>query len=290
MAKIIILLMLVLSVISVALMLYKLKSPSQELIRKKRFIPLVISGVLAFLADTIGVGSFAVNIAVCKGFRLFRDEQLPAVVNGAQIIPGAIESIVFVQRVHVDVKTLTCLVFATCIGGIIGGLLASRLRARLIQLIMMVAFLGLVILLLCKAFSLFPMGGVATALVGWKLWAGCIGLFFAGILVAFGVGLFAVVEGILFLLGMSPLVAFPIMTTAGALQQPFTTITFTLNNKIPLKPVLVISLAGIIGVFIGLAIVSHLSFSALHWLLIAILLFNVYGIGRSYFKCKKVSD
>ncbi len=287
MATILIGLMLLLSLICLVIMAYKFKSVPQEAIGRRRVIPLMISGVLAYIADTIGVGSFAVNIAVCKGFKLFRDEQLPAVINGVQIIPGAIEATVFMQRVHVDIKTLVILVIATCFGGIIGGLLASRLQARLIQLIMMVSFAGVVILLLGKAFSLFPIGGEAISLVGWKLWLGFAGLFAAGILVAFGVGLFAVVEVILFLLGMSPLVAFPIMTAAGAIQKPFTTVTFALNNKIPLKPVLVISLSGIIGVFIGLAVISHLSFSALHWLLIVILLFNIFGIARSYFGYKK---
>ena len=33
-------------------------------------------------------------------------------------------------------------------------------------------------------------------------------------------GLFALIEILLFFLGLSPLIAFPIMTTAGALQQP----------------------------------------------------------------------
>lgn len=51
-----------------------------------------------------------------------------------------------------------------------------------------------------------------------------------GALTSVGIGLFAMVQGVLFLMNVSPIVAFPIMTTAGAMQQPLTTLVF--YNKI----------------------------------------------------------
>ena len=81
---------------------------------------LSVSGFIAFLADTLGVGSFAVNIALAKFFNTFHDEELPGVVNGAQVLPGAVASIFFMQLVEVDFKTLCVLVLGTCIGGVLG--------------------------------------------------------------------------------------------------------------------------------------------------------------------------
>ena len=61
------------------------------------YIKLGLSGIVAFIADTLGIGSFAVNVAMAKLLGTFPDEELPAVNNGAQVIPGTIESLFFMQ-------------------------------------------------------------------------------------------------------------------------------------------------------------------------------------------------
>ncbi|WP_157671379.1 hypothetical protein [Francisella halioticida] len=83
---------------------------------------------------------------------------------------------------------------------------------------------------------------------------------------------------------MSPKVAFPIMTTAGAIQQPVTTIAFLINNTIPIKKVLIVGCFGIIGVFIGVNIVTMLSVNGLHWLLVAVIGYNIISLIRSFIK------
>ncbi|WP_157671371.1 hypothetical protein [Francisella halioticida] len=104
-----------------AYMLYKLlrgqdQYPVQTLFQK---IALACAGVISFVADTIGVGSFAVNIAIAKTFKLVKDVELPGVVNGAQIIPGAIDAVFFLGALHVDFVTLVVLVLEATLGGFI---------------------------------------------------------------------------------------------------------------------------------------------------------------------------
>ncbi len=48
--------------------------------------------------------------------------------NGAQVIPGALESLFFLKYVDVDLMTLTTLVIGTALGGIIGGYTVSHLK------------------------------------------------------------------------------------------------------------------------------------------------------------------
>jgi uncharacterized membrane protein YfcA len=95
------------------------------------------------------------------------------------------------------------------------------------------------------------------------------------------------VQGVLFLLGASPMIAFPIMMTAGAMQQPLTTMVFLQQRKIPLKKTLILSLSGCIGVFITLPIFYHLTITWLHLLLLMILIYNFLAIGHSYLKSKR---
>lgn len=270
----------------VGVMLYKLKRQAAEPISLGNYFRLFGSGVLAFIADTVGVGSFAVNIALAKILGTFKDEELPAMNNGAQVIPGAIESIFFMQYVDVDLTTLISLVLGTCFGGLLGGGVISRLSKQGIRLAMIICFSLIIFLLLGKQFNLLPVGGDAIELHSWKLIIGFVGMTLCGALTSAGVGLFAMVQGVLFLLNVSPVVAFPIMMTAGAMQQPLTTLMFLQQDKIPLKRTLVLSLGGCLGVAIVLPIFSHLTVTWLHSLLLMILCYNLFAIGRTYLRTK----
>lgn len=128
------------------------------------------------------------------------------------------------------------------------------------------------------------MGGELTALHSWKLVIGFFALIVCGALTSVGVGLFVMVQGVLFLLNVSPAVAFPIMTTAGAMQQPLTTLVFLQQDKIPLKKTLVLSLSGCLGVLITIPLFMQLTVSWLHSLLLFILIYNFFAVGRTYLR------
>ena len=190
------------------------------------------------------------------------------------------------QLIDVDLTTLVTLVVGTCIGGLLGGAIVSRLSKQAIRLAMMCCFLLIIGLLLCHQFNLLPMTGDLIELRSWKLIIGFVAMIVCGALTSVGIGLFAMVQGVLFLLGASPLIAFPIMTTAGAMQQPLTTLVFLQQRKIPLKKTLILSFAGCIGVLITLPIFNHLTISWLHSLLTVILIYNFFAIGRSYLRAR----
>ena len=280
----------VLTLLCVASMIYKLGQQQKERLSFALYCKLVMSGIIAFIADTIGVGSFAVNVALAKSLGTFRDDELPAVNNGAQVIPGTIESLFFMQLVDVDLMTLVTLVAGTCLGGVIGGTVVSHLSKQAIRLSMMVCFLMIIGLLIGHQWHLLPMDGSVLELRSWTLVVGFVALAICGALTSVGIGLFAMVQGVLFLMGVSPLVAFPIMTTAGAMQQPLTTLVFLQQNKIPLKKTLILSVSGCIGVFITLPIFNYITVSWLHSLLLVILIYNFIAIGRTYMQTRTDSQ
>ena len=284
---ILIAIILVLSFSCVITMVYKLKRQPSVSLPIVDVVKLFISGVVAFIADTIGVGSFAVNVALAKLFGTFNDEELPAVNNGAQVIPGTIESLFFIHMVDVDLITLVTLVIGTSLGGLIGGLVVSRLHKQAIRLAMLCCFLLIIFLLIGNQFHWLPMDGSLLELRSSRLLAGFLAVVLCGALTSVGIGLFVMIQGVLFLLGVSPLIAFPIMMTAGAIQQPITTLVFLKQNKIPLKKTLLLSLSGCLGVFIALPLVTHLTASWLHILLLAILIYNFIAIGRTYLKTRR---
>lgn len=279
-----------LTAICTVIMLTQLKGQGKVKITPLEYIKLGISGIIAFIFDTIGVGSFAVNTALSQILKTFDDNEMPAVNNGAQVIPGMIESIFFITVINVELKTLLILVAGACIGGMIGGNIVSKLKKQTIRLAMVICFSLIIVLLIGNKLHLLPIGGDALDLSGHKLLLGFIGMIICGMLTSVGVGLFALVQAVLFLLNLSPLVAFPIMTTAGALQQPLTTMMFLRNGKIPVKKTLVLSLAGCIGVMITLPLFTSLPTSVLHSILIGVMFFNVVTIGRTYLRNRATKE
>ncbi len=279
---------LVLSVFCVGVMVVKLYRQPSESISFSQYFKLILSGIVAFVADTLGVGSFAVNVALAKLMGTFHDDELPAVCNGAQVIPGALESLFFMQLVDVDLTTLVTLVTGTCLGGLLGGFVVSKLSKQAIRLAMICSFTLIIGLLISHQFHLLPVGGDLTELHSWKLVVGFFALVICGALTSVGVGLFVMVQGVLFVMNISPVVAFPIMTTAGAMQQPLTTLVFLQQNKIPLKKTMIISLAGCIGVLITIPIFKQLTITWLHTLLLFILIYNLLAVGRTYLRARPI--
>ena len=275
------------SLACIGLMIKKVFMEPSISLSQRTYVQLITSGIVAFFMDTIGVGSFACNIALAKYFKTFKDEQIPAVINGAQVIPGALEALFFLGLIQVDTLTLVTLIFATCLGGMLGASVISKLNAQTIRLIMLVTFPTIIFLILSNQFHWLPLGGDKIALQGYPLLWGFIGLLIAGALTSAGVGLFAMTQAILFCLGMSPLVAFPIMTAAGALQQPLSTGIFVYKNKVPLKKTLIISISGVAGVLLALPVITHLSTTKLHDLLVLVLTYNTIMMGMSYVKEKR---
>ncbi|BCA93965.1 hypothetical protein TUM19329_03260 [Legionella antarctica] len=280
----------ILSLFCVVVMILKLCRQSSDPLTSSQCIKLIASGIIAFIADTLGVGSFAVNVALAKLLGTFRDDELPAVNNGAQVIPGTIESLFFMHLVDVDLTTLLTLVAGACVGGLLGGFVVSQLSKQAIRLAMICSFALIIVLLISHQFRLLPVGGDLMELHSWKLVIGFFALVICGALTSVGVGLFVMVQGVLFLMNVSPVVAFPIMTTAGAMQQPLTTLVFLQQNKIPLKKTLILSLSGCLGVLITIPVFTQLTITWLHLLLLFILIYNLLAIGHTYLKSKPMKE
>ena len=153
---------------------------------------------------------------------------------------------------------------------------------------MILCFSGIIALLIYKQLGAKASHHEITALHSWKLGLGFLAMLICGSLTSVGIGLFAMVQAVLFLMHLSPAVAFPIMTVAGAMQQPLTTLVFLKQGKIPLKKTLILSGFGCLGVLLVLPIVTHLQQQWLHSLLLIIMIYNVFNISKTYFEYKKL--
>ena len=111
----------------------------------------------------------------------------------------------------------------------------------------------------CKLMEVGPFGaaGTATGLTGVKLVLGIVINFFLGALMTIGVGLYAPCMAMIGALGMNIKSAFPIMMGSCAFLMPSCGIKFIKEGKYDRKASVMLTVGGMIGVFIAYFLVKR---------------------------------
>ena len=126
--------------------------------------------------------------------------------------------------------------------------------------------------------------GSDIGLSGIKLVIGILGNFILGALMTVGVGLYAPCMALVYMLGMSPKVAFPIMMGSCAFLMPPASAKFIKSGAYNRKASLGITSGGIFGVLLAVYIIKSLPLNLLTWLVIAVILFTAFTLIRAAFK------
>jgi len=230
-----------------------------------------ILGFVVNFFDALGIGSFAPTCAAYAGFKMIDDDRkVPGTMNAGVAIPVIFEALLFITAVEVKLTTLVPMV----LGSLVGTRFQTKVSERMIQFILGLAlFLG-AILMLGSKLGILPGGGMAVGLVGTKLVIACICNFILGFTLCFGIGNYAPCMCIVYFLGMSPLVAFPIMMCSGAMVSPTTGILNIKAGNVNRNAIMGMAAGGVIGVAIAVYIVKSMPISVLQWLVIAVVLYS----------------
>ncbi|WML36549.1 anion permease [Clostridium sp. OS1-26] len=265
------------------------KASKEGKLEKSNFLALGVVGFITNFFDTLGIGSFAPTTALLKNFKLSEDRTLPGTLNVACTIPVAIEALIFITVIKVDPVTLFSMLAAATIGAIVGAGIVSKLPEKVIQLGMGVALIIVAFVMLAGQLHLMPAGGEAIGLTGGKLIVAIIGNFILGALMTLGIGLYAPCMALVFALGMSPKVAFPIMMGSCAFLMPAASAKFVKEGAYDRKASMAITIFGTIGVFIAAYIVKELPLKILTWLVIVVIFYTAAMMFRSASKAKAAS-
>ncbi|KLV09347.1 permease [Photobacterium aquae] len=254
-----------------------------------KIIPIGIIGGFANFCDTLGIGSFAIKTAGYKQFNLVDDQLLPGTLNSQAVLATVVQSLIFLTAVDVDPVTLVSMVVAACLGATVGAKLVSSWDRQVIRLVMCLALLVVASLMLAGQLKLFPLGGLALGLTGWKLALAIAGNFLFGALMTVGIGLYAPCMTMVYLLGMNPLAAFPIMMCSCAFLSFFSAGGFIIRNRVNARAALVVAVTGPIGVVIAAYLVKSLDMHLLAWLVIGVVLYTSLTMYRSWSKERRVA-
>lgn len=240
---------------------------------KKEILGFAI-GFLADFCDTLGIGSYMVTITSFKATKFLKDPRhLPGTLLIMHALPTLVEAIFFISVVKVESLTLVSLVTAAVIGSLLGSRVTIRLDKRKIQWIAGVAMLITSLLMVVKKLGFLDILGAsnsAMGLHGWRLMIGILGNFILGSLMSAGVGLYAPCMVMVYLLGLNPIAAFPIMMVSCAALMPTSGVTFIRKDLFQKDYLWTMILGGISGVLVAAIFVRQLSLDALTWLIVVI--------------------
>jgi uncharacterized membrane protein YfcA len=235
------------------------------------------TGAIGFVVnffDVLGIGAFAPQTALLKFTNQTTDRLIPGTMNVANTIPVLVQALIFIQIVEVEPVTLVVM-FLTAMGGAIWGAgIVAKLSEHKIRLTMGVALFITALFMFANKMNWIQGEGTAIGIQGWKLvLAGGIN-FILGAMMTAGVGLYAPCMALVFLLGMSPEVAFPIMMGSCAFLMPPASYKFIKSGAYNRKAALVMAIPGTIAVLIAALVVESLPLVVLRWMVIAIVLYT----------------
>ncbi|WP_373598954.1 sulfite exporter TauE/SafE family protein [Paraclostridium bifermentans] len=247
-----------------------------------------LTGFVTDFFDTLGIGSFAPTVAMMNALKInIPDKLIPGTLNVCHTIPVVVEAFIFTTVIDVDSVTLISLLGAAVVGSYIGAGIISKMDERKIQIVMGFALAATALLMLLSAVGLFPAGGDATGLTGTKLIIGIVGNFIFGALMTAGVGLYSPCMAMVYFLGMSPDVAFPIMMGSCALLMPTASVKFIKEETYAKKTSFWITIGGVIGVIIAANFVSSMPMDILRWVVIVVIAYTSVTMLKKAFTARK---
>jgi uncharacterized membrane protein YfcA len=235
------------------------------------------TGLIGFVVnffDVLGIGAFAPQTALLKFTKQTSDKLIPGTMNVANTLPVLIQAIIFIKVIEVEPTTMVVMFLAAMGGAFVGADIVAKLSENKIRLTMSIALLITAGFMLANKLHLIQGDGVAIGIHGWKLLlAGCVN-FILGAMMTAGVGLYAPCMALVFLLGLSPQVAFPIMMGSCAFLMPLASYKFIRTGAYNRKAAIGMAIPSIFAVLIAAFIVKSLPLDTLRWLVLFIILYT----------------
>ena len=188
---------------------------------------------------------------------------------------------IFLHYIALDITTLCISIAMITLGGFLSGLVAVRIRKQTVHRVMLVAFMITGVLLLLTQLNFLEISSTSTAIRGARLLIFAVFMLIAGMLPAFGVGYYSLVKTSMFLFGVSPILAFPLMASASSYQMPVTAVTFINKQKFYAKSAVLLAVSGVFGVFIAAPLISKVDPYTLKWILLAVVVYNIITLATA---------
>jgi uncharacterized membrane protein YfcA len=250
------------------------------------WIKTALIGFVVNFFDVLGIGAFAPQTALLKFTHQTKDKLIPGTMNVANTLPVLIQAIIFIKVIEVEPLTLITMLLSATAGAIIGAGIISKLSENKIRLTMGVALLVTAGFMIANSLHWIRGGGMAIGLDGKKLAIAAIVNFILGALMTAGIGLYAPCMALVFMLGLSPKVAFPIMMGSCAFLMPPASFKFIKEEAYNRKAAIGMAIPGMVAVLIAAFIVKSLPIDKLRIIVIGVIIYTSITMFIAVFRKK----
>lgn len=245
---------------------------------------LPFSSAIIFFFSTFGISDFAISSALYPKLKWLPIKKLPGTLNTQCVVPVAAMALCYIASIKVDVTTLVVCILCSVAGAYIGPRFVVKLPEQAIKIGIAIGLSVAAVLIFAGLMGWMPVGGELTGLPADKLAIASILLFIYGALNNIGIGSYAPTMVTVYLLGMNPAVAFPIMMGAATFSVPIGGTQFIKFDEYSRKITLFTSIFGLLGVLAAVYVVKSLNVAMLKWVVIAVLIYSVYSMLASLSK------
>ncbi len=248
-----------------------MKSHIKEAMAEKGSIAFyVILGFVSMFLSTLSISDYAINTLVYRTTKTVEDKLIPPTLNTESTIPCMVMALCYITAVKCDYKTLIILIIAQTVGSVLSPRIVAKLPADVIRWFMGIGLGVAAIMILGNQIGLFPSNGEAIGLEGTKLIIAAVCMFFLGAFNNIGIGAFAPTTALIYALGVSPLVAFPIMMSACACSMAFGSAEFVKLENYARKPTLLFLIPGTLGVLCAAYVATNINLYYLKWIVFVV--------------------
>lgn len=245
---------------------------------KANTFALPFSSAIIFFLSTMGISDFAISTSLYPKLKWIDVKKLPGTLNTQCTIPVAVMALAYITNIQVGITTLIVCIVSQMIGSYFGAKVAVKLPAEKLKLSIGIGMIVAACIIIGGKFGLLPGGGEATSLSGVKLVIAAVLLAIFGALNNIGIGSYSLTMITVYLLGLNPAVAFPIMMGAATFSVPVGSVQFVKSGEYSRKITLFTSTFGVLGVLCAVFIITQLKTSLLQWFVAGILLYSAYGM------------
>lgn len=245
---------------------------------KANTLALPFSSAIIFFLSTVGISDFAISTSLYPKLQWTSVKKLPGTLNTQCTIPVAVMALAYITSIEVSVTTLIVCIVSQMVGSYFGAKFAVKLPADKLKVSIGIGMIVAALIIFGGKFGFLPSGGEATELTGIKLVIAAVALAIFGALNNIGIGSYALTMITVYLLGLNPAVAFPIMMGAATFSVPVGSVQFVKSGEYSRKITLFTSTFGVLGVLCAVFVITSLDTMILQWFVAFILLYSAYGM------------
>lgn len=250
---------------------------------------LPFTSFIMFFLSTFGISDFAIGSVLYPKLGWTSMKKLPGTLNTQCVIPVATMALSYITSIDVGIKTLLVCIVSQVIGAYVGPRFVVKLPERTIKLFVGVGLIVAAGLIFAGQMNWIKSNGTATELYGSKLILAAALLFLFGALNNIGIGSYSLTMVTVYMLGLNPAAAFPIMMGACTFSVPVGSVQFVKFGEYSRKITLYTATFGVLGVLAAVFLVKNLNVTMLKWLVIVVLIYSAYSMLSSLMKAEKAT-